>query len=53
MQVLDFVIDAVNAVQGWGLSDEAYPEAINAQACHLAGLDNDDVSDFALDVTVH
>ena len=53
MQVLDFVIDAVTAVQSWGLSDEVFSDAVNAQACLMAGLDNDDVADFAVDVTVH
>ena len=43
MQINNFVLDAVNTVLSLDLSDEAYPEAVNAQVCLLAGLDTDDL----------
>ena len=42
MQVSNFVLDAVTAAIDFDIPEEAYPEAVNAQACHLAGLDADD-----------
>lgn len=43
MQLNNLVLDAVNTVLNLDLSDEAYPEAVNAQVCLLAGLDTDDL----------
>lgn len=42
MQISNFVLDAVNAVLDLDMPDEAYPEAFNAQACRLAGLEAED-----------
>ena len=42
MQLNNLVLDAVDTVLNLDLSDEAYPEAVNAQVCNLAGLDTDD-----------
>lgn len=41
MQLNNFVLDAVNAVLDWDLPDEAYPEAINSQACYLGDLESE------------
>ena len=43
MQLNNLVLDAVNTVLNLDLSDEAYPEAVNAQVCNLAGLYPDDL----------
>ena len=43
MQVSNFVLDAVTAAIDFDIPEEAYPEAVSAQACHLAGLDADDM----------
>jgi len=53
MQVSNFVLDAVNAAIDFDIPEEAYPEAVSAQACHLAGLDTDDVWGYDVDRTVH
>ena len=54
MQVSNFVLDAVNAVLDWDMPDEACPEAFNAQACHLAGLEAEDTWSYDVDrKTVH
>ena len=42
MQLNNLVLDAVNTVLNLDLSDEAYPEAVSAEVCNLAGLDTDD-----------
>ena len=51
----DFVLDAITAVLDWDLPEETYSEAVNAQACHLAGSAEDDWCDcrFDVDITVH
>lgn len=56
MQVLDRYFDAVIAVLDWDIPDDSYSNAVNAQACHLAGCEaEDDWRDcrFGVDVTVH
>ena len=49
----DSVLAAIDTVLSWDLPDEAYPEAVNAQACHLAGLDADDTWGYDTERTVH
>jgi hypothetical protein len=49
----DFVLDAVNTVLSWDLPDEAYPEAVSAQVCQLAGVDSEQRWDYDVDITVH
>ena len=49
----DFVLDAVNTVLSWDLPDEAYPEAVNAQACLLAGVDSEQLWCSDVDMRVH
>jgi len=53
MQIQDRYLDAVTTVLDWDFPDEAYPEAVNAQALLLARLDSNDYGDFDVDVTVH
>ncbi len=56
MQVQDRYFDAAIAVLDWDIPDDSYSEAVNAQACHLAGSEaEDDWSDcrFGVDVLVH
>lgn len=43
MQLNNLVLDAVDTVLNLDLSDEAYPGAVSAQVCNLAGLDTDDL----------
>jgi hypothetical protein len=47
------VLDAINTVLGWGLSDESYPEAISHHAGHMAGWDTEDVYCFDHDCAIH
>ncbi len=49
----DFVLAAINTVLDWDMPDAAYPEAVNAQACHLAGLDTEDGWGYDVDAMVH
>ena len=43
MQVQDRYFDAAIAVLDWGdMPEDAYPDAVNAQACHLAGCEAED-----------
>ena len=42
MQINNFVLNAVNAVLDWDLPDEDCSEAVNAQVCHLTGLDREE-----------
>lgn len=53
MQLNNLVLDAVNTVLNLDLSDEAYPEAVNAQVCNTAGLNTDDFWSDDMDFTVH
>ena len=56
MQVQDRYFDAVTAVLDWDIPDDSYSEAVNAQACHLAGPEAEDdwrESCFEVDATVH
>jgi hypothetical protein len=53
MQVSNFVLDAVNAAIDFDIPEEAYPEAVNAQACLMSGQDADDVYGYDVDRTVH
>lgn len=53
MQIQDRYLDAVTAVLDWDIPDDAYPEAFNAQACHLAGSEAEDGWGYDLDVIVH
>ena len=39
----DFVLDAINTVLSWDLPDGVCSDAVTTQACHLAGIDADDV----------
>ena len=43
MQVSNFVLDAVTAAIDFDIPEEAYPEAVSAQAFHLAGIETDDM----------
>ena len=54
MQVQDRYFDAAIAVLDWDLSPDSYSysDAVNAQACHLAGCE-DDWRDNCFDITVH
>lgn len=43
MQLNNLVLDAVNTVLNLDIPDEAYPEAVNAQVCLLAGPEAEDI----------
>ena len=49
MQLQSYYLDALDHVLGWNLPDEACPQAVTAQAGHLAGLDSDELSRGAPD----
>ncbi|MBP8285453.1 MAG: hypothetical protein KAX57_01295 [Rhodoferax sp.] len=52
MQVQDRYFDAAIAVLDWDIPEDSYSEAVNAQANHLAGCE-DDWRDSYFDITVH
>ncbi len=41
MQFQDCLITALTDVLDWEIPEEACSDAVNAQACHLAGMDSD------------
>lgn len=53
MLIQDRFLDAVTAVLDWDIPDGAYPEAFNAQACHLAGSEAEDDWGYDMNVIVH
>ena len=53
MQVRNFVLEAVNAAIDFDIPEEAYPEAVNAQACLMSGQDADDVCGYNENQLVH
>jgi hypothetical protein len=54
MQVQDRYFDAAIAVLDWDMPEGSYSNAVNAQACHLAGCEaEDDWRDSCFDITVH
>lgn len=40
MQIQNRYFKAAIAVLDWDMPEDVYPEAVNAQACHLAGSDD-------------
>ena len=42
MQIQNRFLDAVNTVLDWDIPEEGYTQAVNAQACHLAGPEAED-----------
>jgi hypothetical protein len=56
MQIQNRYINAVNTVLDWDIPEDSYPEAVNAQACHLANFEDswsDDVWRYDLGRSVH
>jgi len=53
MQVQDRYLDAVTAVLDWDIPEEGYREAVNAQACHLAGSEAEDTWGYDGGLGVH
>ena len=49
MQFHNFLIDAVNDVLDWDISEEAFTEAVNAQACLIAKVNPDEMMEFFSD----
>ena len=49
----NFVLEAISTVLGWDIPDEGYANAINTQACHLAGLEAEDVWAYDVGISVH
>ncbi len=49
MQFQNFLIDAVNDVLDWNISEEAFTEAVNAQACLMARVNPDELMASFLD----
>ena len=49
----DRYLDAVTAVLDWDIPEHGYSEAVNAQACHLAGSEAADDWGYDVDITVH
>ena len=47
------VMDALNMVLSWDLSDEACSDAVATQACLLSGMDADDIYGYQGDTTFH
>ena len=38
MNLQDVIIDAIETVLGWDVPDEVFGDAVNAQACFMAGI---------------
>jgi len=53
MQVADFVFEAITNVIDWDIPEEGYTDAVNARACNLAGIEQEDLWDYDMDITVH
>ena len=53
MQLNDYLLDAVTAVLDWDIPEHGYSEAVNAQACHLAGSEAEDDRSYDVDIIVH
>lgn len=56
MQIQNRYFQAAIAVLDWDIPEDSYPEAVNAQACHLAGFEDDwggDVWRYDLGRSVH
>ena len=54
MQFQDRYFDAAIAVLDWDIPEVVYSDAVNAQACHLAGSEAEvDWRDSCFDITVH
>lgn len=53
MQIQDRYLDAVTAVLDWDIPEQGYSEAVNAQACHLAGSEAEDDWGYDMNVIVH
>jgi hypothetical protein len=56
MQIQNRYLNAVNTVLDWDMPEDSYPEAVNAQACHLAGSEDswsDDVWRYDIGRRVH
>ena len=49
MQFQNYLIDAVNDVLDWDISEEALTEAVNAQACLMARVNPDEMMRFSPD----
>ena len=49
MQFQNFLIDAVNDVIAWDISDETLAEAVRAQANLMARVNPDELIDFCSD----
>ena len=39
----DLIHDAINIVLAWEIPDEAFPEAVEAQACLMAGTNPEEI----------
>jgi hypothetical protein len=46
MQIDPFVLDALDRVLSWDLTDDVCPHAISSEAAHLAALDVDQAESF-------
>jgi hypothetical protein len=53
MQVQDRYLDAAIAVLDWDLPESSYSSAVNAQACHMAGAEAEDVWRYDISRSVH
>lgn len=49
MQFQNYLIDAVNDVLDWDISEETFTEAVNAQACLMAKVNPDEMTLFRTD----
>lgn len=44
MNYQNFLIDAIDAVLAWDISEDAFADAIKSQACLMAGVNSDEVT---------
>lgn len=43
MNTKNYLLDALNEVLAWGMSDESFADAVIAQAGYRAGIDPEDI----------
>lgn len=43
MNFQSYLLDAVDAVLAWDISETDFADAVNAQACLMSGIDPDDL----------
>ncbi len=46
MSYQNYLIDAVDTVAAWDISEDSFADAVTAQACLMAGISADEIGDY-------